>query len=254
MQSAYLPPARGRCVEVSVRQHSVASPARDDRKASRFFGKVREVRTVLMRQLLVTMVVIGAGAVLLGCSKSAPEPSSSTEGEKSTSQAIQSAAANAAAPAPRAKPEDETCPPGAKCDGYCGPGQKQLANGAKCAACTARECAKPFYEGCSKSPDPKACEAIMECFHRTNCLKGGVTACYCGDEFVDACAAKGPTNSKCSSVMEAGFPNKGKGMSPKALIKAFGSPETAGGFATGIGLCITGFCAAECVPYCSPES
>jgi hypothetical protein len=209
---------------------------------------------MFMRQLLVTMVFIGAGAVLSGCSKSAPEPSASTEGEKSTSQAIQSAAASAGAPAPSAKPEAEKCPDGFKCDGYCGPGQKQVANGVKCAACEAKECDNPFYQGCSKSPDPKTCEAIVECFYRTNCLVGGVTACYCGDAPIDKCVATGPSGGKCTSVMESGFPNKGKGMSPSSLIKAFGSPATAGGFATGIGLCVQNSCSDKCGPYCASTS
>jgi hypothetical protein len=232
----------------------LCSARADGASASTIHGKVREMRTVFMRQLLVTMAVIGAGAVLPGCSKSAPEASSSPEGEKSTSQAIQSAAASAAAPVPSAKPEAEKCPDGYKCDGYCGPDQKQVANGVKCAACEAKECTTPIYEGCGKSPDPKTCEAILECFYRTNCLKGGVTACYCGDAYIDDCAAKGPSNSKCASVIESGFPNKGKGTSAKGLIKAFGDPATAGGFATGIGLCVTGFCADQCIPYCSAGS
>ena len=43
-------------------------------------------------------------------------------------------------------------------------------------------------------------------------------------------------------------------MTPGLLIKSFGNAETAGGFATGIGLCVQNFCAKKCVPYCRSKS
>ena len=105
--------------------------------------------------------------------------------------------------------------------------------------------------GCAASPDPKTCEAILECFHRTNCLVGGVVPCYCGDNQVDTCVVKGPSGGKCTDIIASGFP---KGMPTGLLIKSFGDPKTAGGFATGIGLCIGNFCSKQCVPYCSSSS
>jgi hypothetical protein len=206
---------------------------------------------VFMRQLLVTIVVICAGALSSGCSKSEhAAQSSSIESAKSTTEAVQSGAASEAVPSPSGKLEEEKCPPNAKCDGYCAADQKQVADGAKCWACTSNECDDTFAKGCSESPDPKKCEAIVECFHRTSCLAGGVVPCYCGDATIDTCAATGPSGGKCTSVIESGFP---KGTSPGALIKSFGSKETAGGFATGIGLCIANFCAKKCVPYCTSK-
>jgi hypothetical protein len=213
-------------------------------------GALRRIR--FMRQLLVTMVVICACAVSSSCSKSEhAAPSSSIENAKSTTEAIQSGGASAAGPAPSAKLEEEKCPPNAKCDGYCAADQKQVADGAKCWSCTSKECDNPLHKGCGESPDPKTCDAIVECFHRTNCLTGGVVYCYCGDATIDTCAATGPSGGKCRSVIEAGFP---KGTSPKSVIDSFGSPKTAGGFATGIGLCMGNFCAKKCVPYCASKS
>jgi hypothetical protein len=199
-----------------------------------------------MKRLLFTMVVIAAGAVSSGCSKS--EQAAPSSSAKSTTEAIQSGAASAAA---SAKLEEERCPPDAKCDGYCAADQKQVADGAKCWSCTSKECDNPLHKGCGESPDPKRCDAIVECFHRTNCLTGGAVYCYCGDVTIDECVATGPVGGKCRSVIEAGFP---KGASPKSVIDSFGSPKTAGGFATGIGLCIGNFCTKKCMPFCAPKS
>jgi hypothetical protein len=40
----------------------------------------------------------------------------------------------------------------------------------------------------------------------------------------------------------------------EAIRHDAGLAETAGGFATGIGLCIQNFCAKKCVPYCRSKS
>lgn len=204
---------------------------------------------IFMRQLLLTMVV---AAAFSGCSKSESVASSNTRSARTSGEAVAAAAASAApAAAQSALAEDEKCPPGAQCDGYCSPDQKQVANGPECWACTAKECDDPFYKGCSASPDRKTCEAIVECFHRTNCLTGGVVACYCGDAQVDECAAKGPSGGKCADLIASGFP---QGTPPGLIIKSFGNPQSAGGFATGIGLCVGNFCMKKCVPYCAPRS
>src|SRR5262249_51113320 len=158
-----------------------------------------------MKQLLVPVIFFASGVVLSGCSKS-ESAASTSQNPASTSEAIQNGAPSALpGSAPTAKVAARTCPPGAKCDGYCAPDQKQIADGVACATCTANECDVPLTKGCSASPDPKSCEAIVQCFHRTNCLKGGgVVACYCGDASIDTCTAKGPSGGKCTDVIESG--------------------------------------------------
>jgi hypothetical protein len=116
--------------------------------------------------------------------------------------------------------------------------------------CETNNCDSPFWQGCGASPDPATCNAILACYRTTNCIASGITVCYCGDATIDNCTAAGggPVNGVCTAAIAAGFP---AGSSPATIIGAFGNPSTAGGFATGIGLCEVNSCATACIPYCS---
>jgi hypothetical protein len=119
--------------------------------------------------------------------------------------------------------------------------------------CESLSCDDPFYHGCASSPDPAKCNAILACYRTSNCIQYGITVCYCGEATIDSCTASGggPKNGKCTDVIAAGFP---AGTTPAAIVGAFGKAATAGGFATGIGLCEVNLCSGSCIPYCSPAS
>jgi hypothetical protein len=109
-------------------------------------------------------------------------------------------------------------------------------------------CDTPFYKGCTASPDPTKCDAILACYRSTNCVQFGMTVCYCGDAAISDCNTTGPVNGACTAAITAGF---AAGTTPSQIIGAFGNPATAGGFATGIGLCELNACKSSCVPYCT---
>jgi hypothetical protein len=116
--------------------------------------------------------------------------------------------------------------------------------------CLTNNCDTPFWQGCAASPDPAACDAILRCYRTTNCIANGIVNCYCGDANIDNCVAVGggPVNGACTAAIAAGFP---AGTSPATIVGAFGNPATAGGFATGIGLCEVNVCSTACIPYCT---